>query len=93
MGTATDGENTIWIYVRAEGGRLTDIRFRALACSSCVAAASMLTVLAVGRTLHAARLIDGPRLLLALDGLPPDKTPCADLAARALARALDAARA
>jgi nitrogen fixation NifU-like protein len=83
-------ENFIAIYLRVEADRLTAVRFRALACSACVAASSATTELATGRTVAEARRIDLAAILTALDGLPPAKHHCADLAARALAAALNA---
>jgi nitrogen fixation NifU-like protein len=81
-------ENYVSIYLRIESGRITATRFRTLGCSSCVAASSVMTELAIGRTLAEAAALDSAAILTALDGLPPGKQHCADLAAGALAAAL-----
>jgi nitrogen fixation protein NifU and related proteins len=85
----TRTENFISIYLRVEDGRIAAVTFRTFGCSACIAASSMATVLASGKELVKARKIDARRLLAALDGLPDGKRHCADLAARALAAALD----
>ena len=82
-------ENLITIYLRIESGRALAARFRTFGCSACIAASSMLTELATGRTIDELRAIDGPALLAALEGLPPGKEHCARLAAEALQLALE----
>jgi nitrogen fixation NifU-like protein len=83
-------ENYIVIYLRVESNRLTAVRVRALACSACIASTSVATELAAGRGVDEARQISAAAILTALDGLPDSKLHCAELAARALANALDA---
>jgi nitrogen fixation NifU-like protein len=81
-------ENYVSIYLRIESGRIVAARFRTLGCSSCVAASSATTELVLGQTPDSAAAVDRAAILTALDGLPPGKHHCADLAAAALARAL-----
>jgi nitrogen fixation NifU-like protein len=80
-------ENLIIVYVRVEDGRVTSASFRALACSACIAASSMATVLLKGHRLQD-HDISTERLLDALGGLPDGKRHCAELAARAANLAL-----
>lgn len=82
-------ENFISLYLRIEADRVTAARFRTLGCSACIAASSVATELAAGKSLAELRRIDAEALLAALDGLPPTKRHCAELAARALGDALD----
>ena len=91
IGHATDDENQVWIYLRVVGHRIQAARFRALACNSCIACASVMTELIAGLGVGEARTIRVERLLEALDGLPSDKLHCAALTCQALASALDAA--
>ena len=63
-------------------------RFRTFGCSACVAASSAATELLQDQTVADASRLDGAAILEALGGLPPDKTHCAELAARALREAL-----
>src|SRR5439155_22900452 len=59
-------ENLVAIYLRIEEGRVVAARFRTLGCSACIAASSMVTVLAQGRTLHDASTITAEAILEAL---------------------------
>jgi nitrogen fixation NifU-like protein len=81
-------ENLITIYVRVQAGRIAAARFRTFGCSACIAASSVTTELARGRTMAQAERIDAASVLEALDGLPSGKEHCAALAAQALAAAL-----
>lgn len=83
---ATD--NLIMLYLKLDGDRVTQARFRTLGCSSCIAASSLVTELVRDQPLAVARSLGGPALLDALGGLPPDQAYCADLVARALAEAV-----
>ena len=83
---ATD--NLIQIYVKVAGGRVIAARFRTFGCSACVAASSAATELLQDQTVAEASSLDAAAILEALGGLPPDKTHCAELAARALREAL-----
>lgn len=82
-------ENLISIYLRIEAGTITAAGFRTFGCSACIAASSVTTELATGRSLAEARTADAAAVLAALDGLPEGKQHCARLAAEALAAALD----
>jgi nitrogen fixation protein NifU and related proteins len=89
VGTVDDAEteNLIIVYVRVTQGRIESASFRALACSACIAATSIATVLLTNR-----RVDDTPittdLLLDELGGLPEEKRHCAELAARAANLAL-----
>jgi nitrogen fixation NifU-like protein len=84
VGTVDDieTENLIIVYVRVEDGQVTFASFRALACSACIAASSMATVLLKGHRLQD-EAISTDRLLDALGGLPDGKRHCAELVVRA----------
>ena len=81
-------ENYISFSLLIEAGRVVAARFRTFGCSACVAASSAVTQLVEGKSLDEARAVDAEAVLEALDGLPPSKRHCAELAARALAAAL-----
>jgi nitrogen fixation protein NifU and related proteins len=91
IGRAMDGDNQVWIYLRVAAEQIRAAQFRALACNSCIACASMTTVLVAGLSTAEARGVTAERLVEALDGLPPDKRHCAALAAEALRNALGSA--
>ncbi len=81
-------ENFISFSLLIEAGRIVAARFRTFGCSACVAASSVVTELVEGKSLGEAGAVDAEAVLEALDGLPPSKRHCAELAARALAAAL-----
>ena len=83
----TETENLIIVYVRVARGRIESASFRALACSACIAATSMATVLLTNRLVGDAP-ITAEQLLDELGGLPQEKRPCAELPARATNLAL-----
>jgi NifU-like protein involved in Fe-S cluster formation len=93
-GVGADGNpvygNLVRLYVAVSAGRIRAARFKAFGCSATIAAASVTTELATGATLAAARALNAEAVEGALGGLPPEKRYCAEVAAGALQRALDA---
>lgn len=85
-------ENYLVFYVRLTNARVESARFRALACSACIAASSILTELVAGMTFDRALHLDESDVLTALGGLPETKRHCAALAAQAAHLALTQAR-
>jgi nitrogen fixation NifU-like protein len=77
----------LWIQVR--DGRIARIAFRSFGCPGAIATSSMLTVLAEGRTLEAARQITDDDVIEALGGIPERKRHCSLLGVMALQAALD----
>ncbi len=72
------------IYIRVKDQRIEDITFRTFGCGSAVATASMVTEMARGKTLDEAMRITRNDVAERLDGLPPAKMHCSNLAADAL---------
>lgn len=77
----------LWIGV--EDGRIARIAFRSFGCPGAIATSSMLTTLAVGRTLEEARRITDDDVIEALGGIPERKRHCSLLGVMALQAALD----
>lgn len=67
---------------------ISDIRFETLGCAAAVATSSMITDMARGKTLEKAKKITQANIAKELDGLPPIKTHCSNLAASALTAAI-----
>ncbi len=76
----------VWIKVRQ--GTIIQAGFSTNACAATMAAGSMLTVLAEGKTLAQADLITPAKILTALGGLPEGNRHSASMAAQALKAAL-----
>ncbi len=72
------------MYVRVKDDRIGDIKFQTFGCGSAVATSSMITELVMGKTLDEALEVTRADVADALDGLPPIKMHCSNLAADAL---------
>ncbi len=75
-------------YIKVKNNRITDIKFKTFGCGSAIATASMITELAKGKTLNEALKITRQDVADELDGLPPIKMHCSNLAADALKDAI-----
>ncbi len=80
----------IYIKVREENGKeyINDISFQTFGCVAAIASSSMLTELAKGKSLDEAMNISRDDVASSLDGLPPIKLHCSNLAADALKDAI-----
>jgi FeS cluster assembly scaffold protein NifU len=76
------------IYIEVEDDRIKDIKFQTFGCGSAVATSSMITELVVGMQLDEALKVSRGDVADALDGLPPIKMHCSNLAADALHEAI-----
>ena len=81
--------DTMEIFLEVVGGRVVKATFVTDGCGPTVAAGSMATQLAIGKTLDDARAIPQEMILNALGGLPDESRHCALLAAETLAGAID----
>jgi nitrogen fixation NifU-like protein len=76
------------IYIRVKDNKIIDMKFKTFGCGSAIATASMITELAMGKTLEQALTITRNDVASELDGLPPVKMHCSNLAADALKEAI-----
>jgi len=74
--------------IEVKDNRIHDIKFKTFGCGSAVATASMITELAKGKTIEEALKITRKDVADELDGLPPIKMHCSNLAADALRDAI-----
>jgi nitrogen fixation NifU-like protein len=81
--------DTIEIFIRVTGQRVAAVSFQTDGCATSIAAASMATEMATGKTLAEARAISQDDILEALEGLPDESRHCALLAASTLRAAID----
>ncbi len=87
-GNPTCGD-LIWIYIKVKDDIITDIRFKTFGCAAAIATSSMLTELAKGKTLKEALKITRKEIAESLEGLPPIKLHCSNLAADGLHKAIE----
>ena len=76
------------MYLEVKNDVIQDIKFKTFGCGSAIATASMITELAKGKTLDEAEKITRGDVADELDGLPPVKMHCSNLAADALRDAI-----
>ncbi len=67
---------------------IKDIKFQTLGCGAAIATSSMATELVKGKSLQEAQEITNQTIADALEGLPPAKMHCSNLAADALEKAI-----
>ncbi|GAB6158957.1 Fe-S cluster assembly scaffold protein NifU [Desulfotomaculum varum] len=77
------------ITLRVENNIIKDIKFKTFGCGAAVATSSMVTEMAMGKTLEEALQITNKSVAEALEGLPPAKMHCSNLAADALKAAIE----
>ena len=92
--TATEGspacgdQVTFYLKVNKDTQIIEQISFQSYGCASNIATASIVTDLALGKTLNEAKNISWKTATDELDGLPPVKTHCSVLAVDTLKKAI-----
>ncbi|MDR3121347.1 MAG: Fe-S cluster assembly scaffold protein NifU [Clostridiales bacterium] len=77
------------MYLQIEDGVIKDAKFKTFGCGAAVATSSMATELVKGKTLDEALLVTNQAVAEALDGLPPIKMHCSNLAEEAIRAAIE----
>ncbi|MDP4094298.1 MAG: Fe-S cluster assembly scaffold protein NifU [Bacillota bacterium] len=77
------------MYLKIEDGIIKDAKFKTFGCGAAVATSSMATELVVGKTLDEALKVTNAAVAEALDGLPPVKMHCSNLAEEAIKAAIE----
>ena len=76
------------MYLKIENDVITDCKFKTFGCGAAIATSSMATELIKGRTVSEALSLTNNAVVEALDGLPPVKMHCSNLAQEAVKSAL-----
>ncbi|MDH3884233.1 MAG: Fe-S cluster assembly scaffold protein NifU [Desulfobacterales bacterium] len=76
-------------YINVKDDKIADIKFKTFGCVAAIAVSSMVTEMALGKTLDEAKKITKKSVAESLDGLPKEKMHCSNLGADALARAIE----
>jgi len=92
-GTGTVGNpecgDIMKLTIKVEDDVITDVKFKTFGCGAAIATSSMVTELVMGKKLSEADDISNATVAEALDGLPPIKMHCSNLAADALHAAIE----
>lgn len=76
------------MYILVKDDHITDVKFKTFGCGSAIATSSMVTEMAKGLHVNEALKITRNDVASKLDGLPPQKMHCSNLAADALHEAI-----
>jgi len=73
------------MYIKVDAAeRIVDIKFQTFGCGAAVATSSIVTEMAIGKTVSEALAMTNKEVASSLGGLPPLKLHCSNLAADAL---------
>jgi nitrogen fixation NifU-like protein len=76
------------LYIKVDGGKITDAKFKTFGCGAAIATSSMATEMIKDKSLDEASEITNEAVAEALDGLPPNKMHCSVLAQEAIEAAI-----
>jgi nitrogen fixation NifU-like protein len=77
------------MYLKIENNIIVDAKFKTFGCGAAVATSSMATELVKGKSVDEALKITNQAVAEALDGLPPVKMHCSNLAEEAIRAAIE----
>jgi nitrogen fixation NifU-like protein len=77
------------IFIKVKDDRIEDIKFRTFGCGAAIATSSMATEMVKGKSIEEAMELTNKAVAEALDGLPPIKMHCSNLAADAIHAAIE----
>jgi len=76
-------------YIKVQDDKLADVKFKTFGCGAAIAVSSMVSEMAMGKTLEEAQKITPEMVAKELEGLPKQKFHCSNLGAQALNKAID----
>ncbi len=76
-------------YINVQDDKISDIKFKTFGCVAAIAVSSIVSQMAMGKTLATAKKITKKSVAESLDGLPKEKMHCSNLGADALAKAIE----
>ena len=76
-------------YIKVKDNRLSDVKFKTFGCGAAIAVSSIVSEMAVGKTVEEARMITPALVAGELGGLPKNKYHCSNLGSQALNKAID----
>ena len=76
-------------YIKVADGRLVDVKLKTFGCAAAIACSSMASVLVKGKSIEKAYTLTREEVANALNGLPPEKMTCSNLAPDAIRAAIE----
>jgi nitrogen fixation NifU-like protein len=76
-------------YIKVDDNHLSDVKFKTFGCGAAIAVSSIVSEMAMGKTLEEGRKITPALVAEELEGLPKNKYHCSNLGAQALNKAID----
>lgn len=77
------------VWLKIKNDKITDFKWKTFGCASAIASTSILSEMAVGKTLDQANALSAKDIIKALGGLPPKKIHCSIMGDRALRLAIE----
>lgn len=77
------------VHIKVKDNKIKDIKFQTMGCAAAIATSSMMTTIAKGKTIEEALKITNKDVADKLDGLPPIKMHCSNLASETLHKAIE----
>lgn len=88
MGNPVCGD-MMTFYIKVEDNRIADVKFQTFGCGAAIAVSSMVSEMAIGKTIEEAFQITNETVAEELGGLPKNKMHCSNLGADALHKAIE----
>ena len=76
-------------YIKVKDDHLEDVKFKTFGCGAAIAVSSMVSEMAMGKTLDEVMKISPRKVAEELEGLPKQKLHCSNLGAQALHKAIE----
>ena len=76
-------------YIKVKDNHLDDVKFKTFGCGAAIAVSSIVSEMAMGKTLDEAMKITPKLVADELEGLPKQKFHCSNLGAQALHKAIE----
>ncbi|MDR2192741.1 MAG: Fe-S cluster assembly scaffold protein NifU [Endomicrobium sp.] len=75
-------------YIKVKNNIVSDVKFKTFGCGAAIAVSSMVSEMAMGKTVEEVMKITNADVAKELGGLPPNKMHCSNLGADALHKAV-----